>query len=217
MTENIYSTQLIERHWLSKKAFEILLKRPTAFSFQSGQRIQIFQNDIERDYSLTSAPSDTRLALCIRDVEGGAMSSVLSSVDVGTKIEFSGPFGYFIFQSVLRKPIFVATGTGIAPFCSMLRSGITGVTLLHGVKNPEELYYASEIQQSARCYVACLSGAECRNTDYFHGRVTDYSQNELPQSAYDFYLCGGREMIRDVTLLADERFSGSNIYTEPFY
>jgi ferredoxin-NADP reductase len=145
------------------------------------------------------------------------MSSVLSSVDIGTKITFSGPFGYFVFQSVQRKPIFVATGTGIAPFCSMLRSGIRDVILLHGARNPEELYYASEIQKSANHYVACLSEAANNHTDYFPGRVTDYLQKELPRDIYDFYLCGGGEMIRDVTLLVDERFPGSYIYTEPFY
>lgn len=42
-------------------------------------------------------------------------------------------------------------------------------------------------------------------------------RDELSVKAYDFYLCGCREMIRDVTLLVDERFPGSYIYTELFY
>ena len=65
--------------------------------------------------------------------------------------------------------------------------------------------------------MACLSEPVNKDTDYFRGRVTDYLRNELPLSTYDFYLCGGREMIRDVTLLVDEQFPGSYIYTEPFY
>jgi ferredoxin-NADP reductase len=217
MTENIYSKPLLERHWLSKKAFEIVLERPANFDFQPGQRIQIFHEDIERDYSLSSAPSDRQLALCIRHIEGGAMSSVLGRMDIGIHIAFAGPFGYFVFQSVKRKPIFVATGTGIAPFCCMLRSGIRDVTLLHGARNPEELYYASEIKKTVKHYVACLSDASAGDTGYFQGRVTDYLQKELPRDNYDFYLCGGGKMIRDVILLVDERFPGSNIYTEPFY
>ena len=110
MTENIYSKPLLERHWLSKKAFEIVIDRPADFDFQPGQRLQVFHENIERDYSLVSAPPDRHLALCLRNVEGGAMSSALSSMDIGTEIEFSGPFGYFIFQSRQRKPVFVATG-----------------------------------------------------------------------------------------------------------
>ncbi len=217
MTENIYSKPLIERHWLSKKAFEIVLERPADFNFQPGQRIQIFHEDIERDYSLSSAPSDRNLALCIRNIEGGAMSSFLGSMDIGSQIAFSGPFGYFTFQSLERKPVFVATGTGIAPFCCMLRSRISEVTLLHGVRNRQELYYASEIQKLAKHYVACLSEAPTQNMAYYNGRVTDYLQKELPPGIYDFYLCGGGEMVRDVILLVDERFPGSYIYTEPFY
>ena len=217
INEAPYATPLLERHWLSKKAFEIVLERPVDFNFQPGQRIQIFHNDIERDYSLSSAPSDRHLSFCIRNVEGGAMSSVLSSIDVGTQIAFSGPFGYFIFQSDQRKPVFVATGTGIAPFYSMLRAGISDIILLHGVRNPQELYYSSEIQKSAGNYVACLSEDAVNHTDHYAGRVTDYLKKELPRDIYDFYLCGGGEMIRDVILLVDERFPGSNIYTEPFY
>ena len=217
MTEQIYSSPLLERHWLSKKTFEIVLERPEGFNFQPGQRIQIFHEDIERDYSLSSAPSDRHLALCIRNIEGGAMSTVLSSTSVGDKIAFAGPFGYFIFQSDQRKPVFVATGTGIAPFYSMLRAGISNVILLHGVRSPEELYYASEIQKSVKNYVACLSETGDYHTDHYPGRVTDYLRKELPQDIYDLYLCGGGEMIRDVILLVDDRFPGSYIYTEPFY
>lgn len=213
----LYATELLERRWLSQKAFEIALVRPPEFSFQPGQRIQLFHEDIERDYSLISAPSDSQLALCIRNVKGGAMSLVLSTVDIPAQIEFTGPHGYFIFQPSPRPPILVATGTGIAPFCSMVRSGITGFTLLHGVEKSAELYYAPEIKKSAKLYVPCLSAAVGKKSVHFHGRVTDYLQDKLPLNAYDFYLCGRREMIRDVTLLVDERFPGSHIYTELFY
>jgi hypothetical protein len=99
----------------------------------------------------------------------------------------------------------------------LARSGITGFRLLHGVENSGELYYASEIQKPAMQYVACLSGGIEENSIYFRGRVTEYIQKKLPVKAYDFYLCGRREMIRDVTLLVDERFEGSHIFTELFY
>jgi NAD(P)H-flavin reductase len=99
----------------------------------------------------------------------------------------------------------------------MLRSGIRDVTVLQGARKPEELYYAAEIQKTVKHYVACLSDTATGDTEYFHGRVTDYLQKELPRGIYDFYLCGGGEMVRDVTLLVDDRFPGSNIYTEPFY
>ena len=63
----------------------------------------------------------------------------------------------------------------------------------------------------------CLSVTDDFSDKYFQGRVTDYLQTHLAPGLYDFYLCGRREMIRDVTLLVDEKFSGSYIYSEIFY
>ena len=40
---------------------------------------------------------------------------------------------------------------------------------------------------------------------------------KLARRAYDFYLCGREEMIRDVTLLVDEAFPGSRVYAEIFF
>jgi ferredoxin-NADP reductase len=111
----------------------------------------------------------------------------------------------------------MATGTGIAPFCSMARAGISDFTLLHGVGKPEDLYYAKLFKQSAHKYVPCLTEAKKLPSNDFQGKVTDYLERNLPSGAYDFYLCGRREMIRDATLLIDERFPDSLVYTEMFF
>jgi NAD(P)H-flavin reductase len=84
------------------------------------------------------------------------------------------------------------------------------------VETSAELYYAEELQPAAGNYIPCLSQPS-KSQPYFEGRVTDYLRRHLPPVSYDFYLCGRREMIRDVTLLVDERFEGSFIYTETFY
>jgi ferredoxin-NADP reductase len=216
-SDNIYTSKILERRWLSEKAFELILVRPAAFNFLSGQRIQLFHSNIDREYSLVSAPSDNDLALCIRNVEGGAMSSILSTAAIGEELTFSGPYGYFVYHSSQRSPIFVATGTGIAPFRSMAQAGVSGFTLLHGVENSGELYYASDFQKTAGKYIACLSGETGADPSHFSGRVTAYIRKNLPTRAYDFYLCGRQEMIRDVTLLVDAHFEGSHIHTELFY
>ena len=212
-----YNTALLNRKWLSEKTFEIILNRPSGFEFIPGQRICLHHNENERDYSIISAPEESELVLCIRNVSGGKLSNHLSTVDIGTSVSFSGPFGYFIYKSTARLAVFVATGTGIAPFCSMARSGISDYILLHGVRLPEDLYYASLFHQTARKYIACLSEAKKLTADAFQGNVTQYLQQHLEPKAYDFYLCGRSEMIRDVTWLIDERFPDSLVYTELFY
>ena len=99
----------------------------------------------------------------------------------------------------------------------MIRSGATGVTLLHGAKSPAELYYKSIFQSAAKLYVPCLSATDESSDTYFQGKVTGYLQTHLAPGLYDFYLCGRRQMIRDVTLLVDEKFTGSYVYTETFF
>lgn len=213
----IYSTTLLHRRRLSKRAIEIKLEKPRSFKFESGQRICLVHKAVERDYSIVSVSEDPDICLCIRLVRGGALSSELNTAPIGSRFSFTGPSGYFTFKPSLRPAVFVATGTGVAPFCSMLRSGATGITLLHGTKSPSELYYKSIFQSAAILYVPCLSEPGPSSEAYFQGRVTGYLQTHLAAGLYDFYLCGRREMIRDVTLLVDEKFSGSYIYSEIFY
>jgi NAD(P)H-flavin reductase len=212
-----FPTELIDRRWLSKKTFEIKLSKPSSYIIKAGQRVRIYYQTMERDYTPISAPADPDITVCIRKVDTGKFTPALSTADIGTRFDISRPEGYFTFKPSPLPPVFVATGTGIAPFCSMVRSGVTGFTLLHGVDSPQNLYYQSELESAADLYIPCIS-RECRSSDeYFRGRVTNYLQEHLPAAQYDFYLCGRREMIREVTWLVDERFPGSFIYSEQFY
>ena len=212
-----YSAELIERRWLSNKSFEITLTKPKSFEYLPGQWIRLIHHTVERDYSLVSSPTDPDFALCIRNIEGGILSPGLSNAPVGSCFNFNGPHGYFTFRPSTRPAVFVATGTGLAPFVSMARSGVTGFILLHGVRSAEDLYYASVLKTAAKQYVPCISETERSSGKYFQGRVSDYLQENLDPGPYDFYLCGRREMIREVTFLVDEKFSESLIFTEVFY
>lgn len=212
-----HAAVLLERQWLSDKSFEITLSLPQRFEFQPGQRVCLILGEHERDYSIVSAPGESKLALCIRKVAGGRVSALLSVIDIGSSLLLSGPHGYFTFKPSPRSAVFIATGTGIAPFCSMARSGISGFTMLHGVRKADDLYYLSLFQQAARKYVPCLTEVRNLPANAFGGNVVEYLQRHLESNAYDFYLCGRREMIRDVTLLIDECFPESLVYTELFY
>ena len=212
-----HTASLEDRKWLSKKTFEISLRPPPGFKFKPGQRVSLNLDQHERDYSIASAPQESKLMLCIRNVSGGKLSNYLGTADIGASLSMGGPFGYFTYKSSVRPAVFVATGTGVAPFRSMARSGVCGYTLLHGVSSPADLYYASLFQQGADTYIPCLSDAQNLQADYFQGTVTQYLARQFKSGSYDFYLCGRREMIRDVTLLIDERFPNSLVYTELFY
>jgi ferredoxin-NADP reductase len=215
-----YRSRLEETCWLSGNAFELRLARPEGFAFRPGQHIRLRAEGLERDYSLTSGPDDSPLALLIRRVEEGALTPFLASLETGAEMDFSGPRGHFAFRPSDRPPVFVASGTGVAPFSAMVRSGVKGFLLLHGVRAPEDLYYEDLFRSAAAEVVPCLTGRGSRGSrrpGEFQGRVTAYVEENLPRKAYDFYLCGREEMIRDVTLLVDEAFPGSRVYAEIFF
>ena len=194
-----------------------MISSPPEFQFDPGQRVSLSMGAHTRDYSIVSAPQEAELIFCIRSVAGGKLSTLLSVAEIGTPLSFYGPHGYFTFKPSPRPAVFVATGTGIAPFCSMTRAGISNFTLLHGARLQEDLYYANQFQQNAHEYVPCLTATDRLPQKAFQGKVTAYLERHLPSGAYDFYLCGRQEMIRDATLIIDERFPASLVYTEIFY
>ncbi len=219
MAEEIFTTRLRARRWLSPDTYEVDMDRPDRFHFRPGQHIRFDHEGLEREYSPVSTATDAVITLCVRDTRTGNFSTALAHAPQETSFRFSGPHGYFLYTPSSRPAVFAATGTGIAPFVSMVRSGVTGFLLLHGVRTAEECFYESLFRTAARGYVPCLSGAgkPADPPDAFYGRVTDYVAGHLPSSPCDFYLCGRQEMIRDITFLVDEHFPQSRIYSETFY
>ncbi len=220
MGARVYTSELLERQWLSKKAFEVELTKPSLFEFSPGQCICFIYETIHRYYSLICKPADSTLRICVHSVENGVFSPLLATAKMGTRFNFSGPHGYFIFRPSKRTPVFAATGTGIAPFLSMGRSGADGFTVLHEVENPEELYYASSFRRFAKRYVPCIlevPPGSAEPADIYSGNAANYLSEHLPPNHYDFYLCGHEKMIREVTLLVDEQFPGSLIFREVYY
>src|SRR5213596_4033482 len=99
------------------------------FDFEPGQFISLFAEKegkrISRPYSIASWPENKDyLELCIKIVEGGFMSNYLHHVAPGTKLQAIAPLGTFVLLEPpdypIRDTVFVATGTGVAPFVGMI-------------------------------------------------------------------------------------------------
>jgi len=219
-SNRVQTTELLSRRWLSKSAFEIELIRPKSFAFKAGQTICFLHESLKRYYSLLSTPDDPILKLCVHHVPKGRFSPILADAEIGSRFKFTGPHGYFTYKRSARQTVFVASGTGVAPFVSMGRSGVTDFILLHEVTSVEDLYYQRIFQKITSNYVPCFLEAiplDPKPPGTFHGNAVSFIKTNLKPANYDFYLCGEREMIREVTLLVDERFAGSYVFTEVFY
>jgi benzoate/toluate 1,2-dioxygenase reductase component len=219
VTSHRFTTALVASHTIASGIIEVSVERPTGFTFLPGQFVRFIMDGYERDYTIISHPDAETLDLCIALIQGGRFSTAIAQAPPGDRFALSGPHGHFIFQKSVRRPVFVATGTGVAPFVAFCRIGSSDALLLHGVASPDQLVYRDRLEPVVRTYVPCISGSfdVCSHKEgAFAGRVTAYLEKMLLPGAYDFYLCGGRAMINDTTALIDEHFDGSRIFIENF-
>ena len=213
-----FKMALVARRWLAADILEVRIERPAELTFLPGQYVRFRMDGYQRDYTVVSHPDADTIDLCVALVEGGRFSTSIRQARPGDEFELSGPHGHFIYQGPVHPAVFVATGTGVAPFMAFCRAGVTDALLLHGVSTVERLVYRDFLQSRMRAYVACLSrpDAACDGPAMFSGRVGRYLSDELPAGTYDFYLCGRRPMIREVTALIDVKFGDSRIFIENY-
>ncbi len=142
---------------------EFEVERVPHFGFVPGQWLSLKANtpegeEITRAYSVASAPSENgHIAFCLNRVDNGFMSNHLCTLAEGSEITFQGPFGDFILHPPMRDTIFIATGTGIAPFRSMLHWRLADpqrhqggeLWLLFGARSEQDIYYRDEFERLA--------------------------------------------------------------------
>lgn len=198
----------------------VSLRRPAGFTFTPGQFLRFHMHGYQRDYTIVSSTLADTLDFCIALVDRGRFSTIIADATPGTVFQVSGPHGHFIYQGKANPAVFVATGTGVAPFVAFCQAGITDALLLHGVRHVVELIYRPLLQAHLRSYIPCLSRSARIPTagidTAFAGRVTLYLETELAPGKYDFYLCGRPGMIRDAMALIDDRFGESRIFVETY-
>ena len=214
-----FSTRVSVLQRIAPAIVALRLEKPPGFTFIPGQFVRFHVDGTVRDYTLTSASDAQTLDLCIALVDGGRFSETIGNTSVGDRFELSGPHGHFTFRENGSPAVFVATGTGIAPFVAYCRSGVRDALLLHGVRQPADLIYRDLLQGSLRSYIPCIS-RPCDLPSTLRGavagRVTRYLETLLPVGRYDFYLCGRSGMVRDVTAVVDRKFPDSRLFIEAY-
>ncbi|WP_435333308.1 ferredoxin--NADP reductase [Haloarchaeobius sp. TZWWS8] len=94
----------------------------TDIDFTPGQYVTVTFHDTPRPYSVSSSPNENGLELCIRRVpEGRLTSDLFQQCEPGDEVSVRGPNGDMVLDEVTRRDVvFLATGTGVAPFKSMI-------------------------------------------------------------------------------------------------
>lgn len=158
----------------------------------------------------------------IRLVEGGEFTPLLWERRVGDSINIKGAKGRFVLQDDGRTGVLVASGTGLAPFMSMIetlrdRGQTRDLVLLHGVSHDYDLAWRSQLEALAASgsfpvrYAGTVSRPQnCPNWTGLVGRVEAIVEGQLdlhgltPENA-TIYLCGNPDMIEAVEATAAAR------------
>lgn len=175
-------------------------------AFVAGQFLsfsaEVNGSEVTRSYSIASAPvaGSGRFSVCANRVDGGRFSPWLFAMQTGDAVECKGPYGTFTARQPFGDSIFVANGTGIGPFRSMLLANpeiADRATLIFGVRHREELLYHDELRR-LHGYRPTLTRPP-EDWAGLTGRVQSHVFEALgDRRDVDVYLCGLKEMVDDM-------------------
>ncbi len=214
----------IEQQTATTRRFFIQVNELEKFDFKPGQFVTLDlpihekPNRRWRSYSIASWPDGTNVfELCIVLLEGGAGTTYLfNEIKEGSELTLRGPVGVFTLPENLEKDTyFICTGTGIAPFRSMLHYIAEhnvphkNIYLIFGSRFKNTLLYYDEMQHLTTVmpgfhYLPTLSREDWEGKKgYVHQvyeELVNHKKNNQGQAVTEltpaqFYLCGWKDMI----------------------
>ena len=221
-------------HW-NDNLFSIRTSRSQGFRFENGHFVmlglEVEGKPLTRAYSIASANYDNELEFFSIKVPDGPLTSRLQNVAVGDQVLVSTkPTGTLVADHLHegRNLYLISTGTGLAPFLSIIRDPevyerFDRVILTHGVRYQSELAYQEFIEQQLPedeflgdiireklVYYPTVTRENYRNT----GRITDLMKsgklaNDIGLPAINpehdrFMLCGSPAMLKDTSAWLDD-------------
>jgi CDP-4-dehydro-6-deoxyglucose reductase len=203
----------IENETPDTRRFWIEIPELESFDFKPGQFVTLDlpihekQNKRWRSYSIASWPDGTNVfeLVIVLDKKGAGTPFLFNDVQVGSELSFRGPQGVFVLHEPIETDIFfICTGTGIAPFRSMINHiqrnniGHKNISLVFGTRFRNTLLYYSEMKRLAEDvsnfnYVPVLSREDWEGrSGYVHEAYEELCKN---RPAAKFFLCGWKGMI----------------------
>jgi ferredoxin-NADP reductase len=164
-----------------------------------------------------SAAEDDFIDFLVREVPDGFISPRLAGCKPGDLVEIGGPYGDFCLNEsslVTNSFVFIATGTGIAPFHSFVQTyPALKYQMFHGIRSENEKY--DEDHYKVGSYIPSISQPE---GGLVGQRLTSRLQSTELDTKSLYYLCGNRMMITDaIAILRGKGIPGSSIFTETFF
>ena len=167
---NLYKITLTNNIEISPGTHVISFRR--TFDFIPGQalKIAVDADHPPRIYSICSGNNENEVKILFNIKEDGFLTPKLAAMIPGDHILVSKPYGSFLGSK--SPACYIATGTGIAPFYSMLNSGFKkNKTLIHGARFLNQFYFEDQLEELLEDkYIRCCSKESACNV--IPGRVT---------------------------------------------
>jgi len=195
------------------RSFRLRLVEPTQLVFEPGQFVIVHVPKdgtiVKRAYSIASPPHEQGvIELCIQHVEGGAASTFFWKIKEGMPVLISGPHGKFTLKTPLTyEPVFLATGTGVAPFRSMIHhlchmNFLQPMWLLFGCRYEHAILYEAEFRSIASLrhnfhYVPTVSRPKEWLGEIGHIQQT-FQKHIREVTNKQMYVCGFLEIVKAV-------------------
>ncbi|WP_439855986.1 benzoate 1,2-dioxygenase electron transfer component BenC [Pseudomonas yamanorum] len=220
------SVTRITRH--ADAALEVSFELDQAPVFLPGQyvNIDVPGSGQTRSYSFSSRPGQKHASFLIKHVPGGLMNGWLECAQETEKVDITGPLGSFYLRTVTRPLLFLAGGTGLAPFLSMLevlaeRDEKQKISLIYGVTRDQDLVMVEALEAFAArlpnfSFVTCVADPQTRHPR--QGYVTQHMDADmLNDGSVDVYLCGPPPMVDAVRqYFKDQGVTPAGFYYEKF-
>jgi len=213
---DLFEYHITDNVEITRNVHVIAFKRN--FDFVPGQVVKIGINAEHppRIYSICSGNHEEEVRILFNIKEDGSLTPRLAALIPGDTILVSKPYGGF--TGSIDPAWWIATGTGIAPFYSMFRSGLAeNKKLIHGVSYLNQFYFEDELEWAlGKNYVRCCSRES--SCDVIPGRVTKYLSETGDFPDIKYYLCGKALMVVEVRdLLIEKGVPFDNILAEIYF
>lgn len=223
--------KIIKKEELCPGTYLFQFSLSESINYLPGQFVVLqIEPKIFRSYSIIEVSKDNIMSLLIDVRVGGPASKFFEKAQEGTELNLIGkPLGKFILRESSNPKIFIATGTGLAPFIPMVKAALAAnaeekIDLFFGIRHVGHDYCK---QFFADCppekfpnftVHSCISQPEKELPQGTHeGRVTkiipeilkDYEKN-------DYYLCGNPKMVDEMTEILQQKGCKDNIFAERY-
>jgi ferredoxin--NADP+ reductase len=192
----LHELNIFRKEYLGDDTYVFYFER--FFDFLSGQVVAIALREEEpaRLYSICSGELEDEVAILFKIKSGGFLTPRLAKREVGENIWVSKAFGSFYGTD--SDDYWIAAGTGIAPFVSMLKSNLAeNKTLIHGGRLPISFYFSDLFEnEKGLKYIKCSSVTD--DDGFYRGRLTAYLKQATLDTNKIFFVCGSSEMVVQV-------------------